>query len=267
MQVGSLIALLAEEGDDLASITAPEPSTSSAPAATPAESNESASNNSSSAFPTPAATKAASPAHSHGDVHPTHSHTLLPSVLRLLMLEGISDTSSIKATGPRGHLTKGDVLAHLGRIKTATGSEKPDDAHASHGAPAKADGAAKAKAEAPTKEMTALEFRQLIAAGLGQAIAPAAAKPAVAGLSTFSAPLTQAQPLCWTKARLVLLMVLALTASLLFLFFFFAGFDSVLDEYLPAAKRSTAKTSAQKAAETVTVTGPTKVTFDNILDL
>jgi hypothetical protein len=41
----------------------------------------------------------------------------------------------------------------------------------------------------------------------------------------------------------------------------------VLDEYLPAAKRSSAKNSAQKAAETISITGPKKVTFDSILDL
>lgn len=62
-------------------------------------------------------------------MHPTHSKTLLPSVLRLLTLNGVEDTSGIKATGPRGHLTKGDVLAFLGRIKSARGSEKADDGH------------------------------------------------------------------------------------------------------------------------------------------
>ena len=197
-----MIALLAEDGDDLSSIKAPEQSTSDASAATPAEGKESEIKNNSSSYPTPAATKAdspamnnseasASPANNHGDVHPTHSHTLLPSVLRLLMLEGISDTSSIKATGPRGHLTKGDVLAHLGRIKSATGSEKPEApvSHSGYGSSGKVDKPGNEKAnEVPKKEMTALEFRQLIASGLGQAIAPVAAKPApTTGLSKSNA--------------------------------------------------------------------------------
>lgn len=102
------------------------------------------------------------------------------------MLNGISDTSSIKATGPRGHLTKGDVLAHLGKISSATGSEKPDApvSHSGYGSSGKVDEPGKGEAvkEAPKKDMSALEFRQLIASGLGQAITPAA-KPTVAALS------------------------------------------------------------------------------------
>ncbi len=220
VQVGSLIALLAEEGDDISNIQAPEQSTSNAPASTPAEGKESELKHNSSSYPTPAATKAdspgknsseqsASPANNHAHVHPTHSHALLPSVLRLLMLEGISDTSAIKATGPRGHLTKGDVLAHLGRIKSATGSEKPDApvSHSGYGSSGKADGAGKEKAEAPKKEMTALEFRQLIASGLGQAIAPAAAKPVAAGISTSSALLSGPGDTWSSFYRLVLVLI------------------------------------------------------------
>lgn len=152
MQVGDLIALLAEEGDDISSIEAPQSTT--APAKPTSASEDKAADNhsdkslsSSSSSSTSSESKGetsaqpetpskdAKPVKASGDhAHPTHKKTLLPSVLRLLQLEGISDTSGIKATGPRGHLTKGDVLAHLGKIKSATGTEKVE-VHGSVSAP------------------------------------------------------------------------------------------------------------------------------------
>ncbi|AET39796.1 Pdx1p Ecym_4785 [Eremothecium cymbalariae DBVPG len=49
------------------------------------------------------------------------NQTLLPSVLSLLHANGITASeaiSSIKASGPKGKLLKGDVLSHLGRISS-----------------------------------------------------------------------------------------------------------------------------------------------------
>ena len=40
-----------------------------------------------------------------------------PAVLHVLQQYGIEDPKSIPATGPRGRLLKGDVLAHIGSIK------------------------------------------------------------------------------------------------------------------------------------------------------
>lgn len=60
--------------------------------------------------------------HAHGQ--PKHEMPLMPSVLRLLKDSGISDASKITATGFRGRLTKGDILAYLGKIENPLGSAK-----------------------------------------------------------------------------------------------------------------------------------------------
>lgn len=44
--------------------------------------------------------------------------------MRLLTENNISDLSSIKGTGIRGMLTKGDVLAHLGKASHPLGTYK-----------------------------------------------------------------------------------------------------------------------------------------------
>lgn len=58
------------------------------------------------------------------------AHPLFPSVLRLLEENGISDADQIKGTGVRGMLTKGDVLAYLGKASGPMGTykETPSDA-------------------------------------------------------------------------------------------------------------------------------------------
>ena len=49
----------------------------------------------------------------------------MPSVIRLLIEGGVTDAEAIKGTGVRGMLTKGDVLAHLGRASNPLGTYKP----------------------------------------------------------------------------------------------------------------------------------------------
>ena len=56
--------------------------------------------------------------------HPTHSKHLLPSVIRLLIEGNVADAEAIPATGVRGMLTKGDVLAYLGRASSPMGTFK-----------------------------------------------------------------------------------------------------------------------------------------------
>lgn len=51
-------------------------------------------------------------------------------MLRALILNNIKDASQIKATGFKGTLTKGDVLAYAGKISSAHGSLKDIDSHA-----------------------------------------------------------------------------------------------------------------------------------------
>lgn len=118
--VGKVIALLAEEGDDIADLELPadvssleaaptslppvlEAPTPTASVLTPPTPQ--------AAVPVPAAALTAKVDH-----HPKHSSPLLPSVLRLLALNQIKDPSIITPTGRHGMLTKGDVLAFLGRI-------------------------------------------------------------------------------------------------------------------------------------------------------
>lgn len=56
--------------------------------------------------------------------HVSHSRPLFPSVARLLQEYGVQDPEKIKGTGIRGMLTKGDVLAFLGKASSPTGTFK-----------------------------------------------------------------------------------------------------------------------------------------------
>lgn len=126
--VGQTIALLAEEGDDISNLEFPPPSSSAESSASPAEAQPAVTE---SDAPTPSPmtpTTHVSAIHAH----PTHSKPLLPSVLRQLALAGITDTSDIKGTGHKGRLTKGDVLAFLGKIGNPHGSIKKENLHGKH---------------------------------------------------------------------------------------------------------------------------------------
>jgi pyruvate/2-oxoglutarate dehydrogenase complex dihydrolipoamide acyltransferase (E2) component len=57
--------------------------------------------------------------------HISHSRPLFPSVSRLLQEYGVQDPEKIKGTGVRGMLTKGDILAFLGKASSPTGTFKP----------------------------------------------------------------------------------------------------------------------------------------------
>ena len=114
--VGRIIALLAEEGDDISNLevpkeepkaAAPQPSTTTPPPA-----------------PHPSTPEPARQPKTHPH-HPTHSKHLMPSVIRLLVEGGVTDAEVIKGTGVRGMLTKGDVLAYLGRASNPLGTYKP----------------------------------------------------------------------------------------------------------------------------------------------
>ncbi|KAG6813349.1 hypothetical protein H0H92_011897 [Tricholoma furcatifolium] len=115
--VGKVIALLAEEGDDISNLEVPKeekvaPKAEAAappppPVAEPVKATP----------PTPAAQSLSS--HSV-----SHSRPLFPSVHRLIHEFGIMKPEEIKGTGVRGMLTKGDVLAYLGKASTPTGTYK-----------------------------------------------------------------------------------------------------------------------------------------------
>lgn len=112
VQVGKVIALLAEEGDDISNLEAPKEESKPAPSPQP----EAQAAQPPAPAPQPTAFK---PSH-----HPKHSKHLLPSVIRLLIEGNVVDAEAIPGTGVRGMLTKGDVLAYLGRASSPMGTFK-----------------------------------------------------------------------------------------------------------------------------------------------
>ncbi|KAG0269352.1 pyruvate dehydrogenase complex dihydrolipoamide acetyltransferase component (E2) [Actinomortierella ambigua] len=106
VSVNETIALLAEEGDDLSNIEVPK--TSSKPAAAPAKEEQKEQ---------PAAKKEA-PKPTPGQKAATPSSDLVsPAVAHLLLKHHVKNVTEIPATGPKGRVLKGDVLAYLGMIK------------------------------------------------------------------------------------------------------------------------------------------------------
>lgn len=156
LPIGKLIALLAEEGDDLSNIEIPEETAApSAPQSEPAQS------------PSP------SPSVRNGPTeHVYPDGPVFPSVLRLLNELHVSDFKKIKGTGVRGMITKGDVLAFLGKASTPTGTFK-------HVSTKVTDLAGPAAPAAPkeVKPLEGLALRQLIASGLSEIAAKKSALP------------------------------------------------------------------------------------------
>ncbi|KAI0927901.1 hypothetical protein AcW1_005303 [Taiwanofungus camphoratus] len=117
--VGKAIALLAEEGDDISNLQPPQESEPSSPKK---EATPSAPSLPSSVPDKQESQPSISPVHTA--VHPESSRPLFPSVLRLLQENSIEKTDQIKGTGVRGMLTKGDVLAYLGKASGPMGTYK-----------------------------------------------------------------------------------------------------------------------------------------------
>ncbi|KAI9568969.1 single hybrid motif-containing protein [Boletus coccyginus] len=166
--VGRVIALLADEGDDISNLEAPKEEPKSAPVQKP----ETSAAPSSPPPPLQASEPVQAPkTHSH---HPTHSKHLMPSVVRLLIEGGVTDAEVIKGTGVRGMLTKGDVLAYFGRTSNPLGTYK---------SPQK-ETAAPATTEAPAKPLDGDTLRKLIVSGLVSNLKP---KPLSAAPASFDA--------------------------------------------------------------------------------
>ena len=106
--VGRIIAVLAEEGDDLSSVDIPTEGVESQ------ESGKASALDEESPQKTETSTENQLAGHilrqEFVEIYP-------PAVLRLLQEYGIEDPKAIHATGPHGRLLKGDVLAHVGSIK------------------------------------------------------------------------------------------------------------------------------------------------------
>ncbi|TGZ83911.1 hypothetical protein EX30DRAFT_346629 [Ascodesmis nigricans] len=112
VRVGTKIAVLAEQGDNIATLEIPADVPSSAPSPSPSSS--------------PKTSEAPKPAQQAPSQQPTASkknpQTLLPSVSHLLHLHSLN-ASQITGTGPKGRLLKGDVLAHIKAIPASSPSE------------------------------------------------------------------------------------------------------------------------------------------------
>ncbi|KAI0687177.1 hypothetical protein BC835DRAFT_1377338 [Cytidiella melzeri] len=121
IQVGKLIALLAEDGDDIANLDIPKEESESLKSTPPAETKTE--QPPPSGVPDKTADTSSGSSSKPHDL-PTHSRPLFPSVLRLLQENGISNADKIKGTGIRGMITKGDVLAHLGKASGPLGTYK-----------------------------------------------------------------------------------------------------------------------------------------------
>jgi pyruvate/2-oxoglutarate dehydrogenase complex dihydrolipoamide acyltransferase (E2) component len=144
IQVGSRIAVLAEEGDDLATLELPAEDSSSSAAKSaskdapspqeelksgidPKESSPSAAEAPPSSKPNTDASASGSSdtikaTESHGSSNAKarkQTYPLYPSVQHLLLSNGLTkdDANKIPASGPGGRLLKGDVLAYLGKIE------------------------------------------------------------------------------------------------------------------------------------------------------
>ena len=134
VQVGKMIAILAEEGDDLSKAES-EVKPDDAPS-TKSSSAESSSSSSSPAIPAPQSQEssqhtpsAPKPSGSTGHSSGSSTSQMFPSVSRLLAENNISteQASQIKGSGIRGMLTKGDILVHLGKASSPTGSYKKQE--------------------------------------------------------------------------------------------------------------------------------------------
>jgi len=114
--VGKVIALLAEEGDDISNLEAPkeEPAVASPshPPRTPSPS------------PSPEPSPVTPPELPVSAPHISHSRPLFPSVHRLMREYNITAPQDIKGTGVRGMLTKGDILTYLGKTSGPSGTYK-----------------------------------------------------------------------------------------------------------------------------------------------
>lgn len=131
IQVGTLIAIIAEEGDDISNLSASdyEDSSASASSSSPAPAAEAPKKDTPAApASTPAPTSSSSSSSSSHSTSFSHSQPLSPSVNRLLLSSSLSsdEVSALKGSGMRGALTKGDVLKAMGKTTTVWGSKEAE---------------------------------------------------------------------------------------------------------------------------------------------
>lgn len=134
--MGSRIAVIAEADDDLSTLELPAEDTTPAPSpqedlksgVDPSQSSESQAEAppSSKGADTPPSSSSTSEGPSKSGTPKKQTYPLYPSVAALLHEKGVSTSvaDKIPASGPKGRLLKGDVLAYLGRISQSYPSEQ-----------------------------------------------------------------------------------------------------------------------------------------------
>ena len=201
--VGKVIALLAEEGDDILNLQPPVEEAKPEPTPKPASSEPAIPK--SEPAPTPSTS---TPSHSHKPIE--HSRPLFPSVLRLLQEHNVDSVDKIKGTGIRGMLTKGDILAHLGLASGPTGTFKEKHGLDEH----TTNPAQKSEVEPP---LDGPAIRRLIVSNMLAASTRARSGP---GIDLFYALFPNAEPDS---------QIIATTGT--------PDFDSIIADYLPPAPR------------------------------
>lgn len=119
VQVGTRIAVIAEDGDDISSLEVPADESPKQPSAA-TESPKEASKPEPIPKQEPKISETAAVHGAKGGKAQKQTYPLYPSIVQLLHENGIdaSKADEIPATGPKGRLLKGDVLVYLGKAKT-----------------------------------------------------------------------------------------------------------------------------------------------------
>lgn len=127
IQVGSRIGVIAEPGDDLSTLEIPAEESEAAPEPKKEASpkSEASSESESEAQPTPSSSTSSEASAKPAGKSKKQTYPLLPSVGYLVKEHGIEESTidKIPASGPKGRLLKGDVLAYLGSISSSYPTE------------------------------------------------------------------------------------------------------------------------------------------------
>lgn len=118
VQVGTRIAVIAEEGDDISALEVPADEGPKKAESVPQEERTASTSAPASQQESSRAAKDA------GGKAQKQTYPLYPSIVQLLHENGIdaSKADEIPATGPKGRLLKGDVLVYLGKAKAESAS-------------------------------------------------------------------------------------------------------------------------------------------------
>lgn len=192
VSVGKTIAMLAEEGDDISNVEVPKDDEATC---TTSDERKSVPEPSTQTAASTGSASPSSPNASSSDTHLSFKGPLFPSVQRLIAENAIEDAETkIKGTGVRGMITKGDVLAFLGKAKSPTGSFKEAKGGIAILGPSQGtrkDGSASTTSTAPktpSEPLTGDALRSLIIGGLASSSRSARQQTASA-----PAPADQAQ--------------------------------------------------------------------------